>query len=112
LSSRQRWRITLAVRIDNEEKLKTYTPQSDFSIWINNFPRLVWEVCSDPRKHKDKHRMMRACGTSIVKLGNCILKAKGEPPEFILVAIYQTATDATISAFYQDDDGKVSRRLS
>ena len=102
--------MTLAVQIDQEGKLKTYTPQSDFSIWINNFPRLVWEICSDPY-HKDKHRM-RAYGTSIVKLGNCILKDKSEPPHFILVAIYQTATDATISAFYQDDDGKVSRRLS
>ena len=90
--------------------MKTYTPQSDFSIWINKFPRLVWEICSDPFKHKDKQRM-RDYGTSIVKLGNCILKDKGEPPHFILVAIYQTATDAIISAFYQENNN-VSKQLS
>jgi len=54
---------------------------------------------------------MRAYGTSIVKLGNCILKDKGELPHFILVAIYQTSTRAIISAFYQENNN-VSKQLS
>jgi len=102
--------MTLAVQIDGQEKLKTYTPCSDFSVWINKFPRLVWEVCSDPCNQKDE-RGIYTYGTSVVKLGNCILVDRGRPPHFILVAIYQTATQARISAFYQGD-GTVSRRLS
>jgi hypothetical protein len=98
--------MTLAVRVRGEKKLKTYTPISDFSIWINNFPRLLCEICSDPNKYKDKHRM-RACGTSIVKLGNRILENMGQPPEFILVALYLTYSEAIISTFYEEDE-KVS----
>jgi hypothetical protein len=97
----------MAVRVDGREMLRTYTPRSDFSICINNFPRLVWEICSDPYKDKDKHRM-RAYGTSIVKLGNLILEDIGLPPHFILVAIYQTPSEAIISTFYQEN-GKVSQ---
>jgi hypothetical protein len=92
--------MTLAVRIDGQRKLKTYTPTSDFSIWINKFPRLVWEVCSDPYYHKD-NLAMHAYGTSVVKLGNCILEDRGQPPHFILVAIYQTFSEANISLLYQ-----------
>ena len=88
----------------------TYTPKSDFSIWINGFPRLVWETCSDPFNFKDE-RCMRVYGSSVVKLGNCILGDTLEPPHFILVAIYQTYSQANISAFYQEN-GKVGQQLS
>jgi len=100
--------MTLAVRVDGQRKLKTYTPISDFSIWINKFPRLVWEVCSDPYYHKDKLGM-RAYGTSIVKLGNRILEDRGRQPHFILVAIYQTNLEAIISTFYEEN-GKIYQR--
>jgi len=102
--------MTLAVQIDGQEKLKTYTPCSDFSVCINKFPRLVWEVCSDPYKQKDEWRSL-AYGTSIVKLANYILADRGQSPHFILVVIYQTATHAKISTLYQDN-GKVGRQLS
>ena len=98
--------MTLAVRVDGQRMLKTYTPVSNFSIWINGFPRLVWEVCSDQRAHKDELRM-RAYGTSVVKLGNCILVDRHEPPHFILVAIYQTDLNVDFSLFYEQN-GKVS----
>ena len=46
---------------------------------ILDFPRLVWEVCSDQHIHKDGLRV-QAYETSIVKLGNCILVGRHEPP--------------------------------
>ncbi len=104
--------MTLAVQIDGQEKLKTYTPRSDFSIWINKFPGLVWEVCSGPYHKKGEWRSL-AYGTSVVKLANYILADRDQSPHFVLVAIYQTATHAKISTLYQDqDNGKVGRQLS
>ena len=100
--------MTLAVRVDGQNKLETYTPTCDFSVWIDNFPRLVWEVCSD--QHKDELRM-RAYGTSIVKLANCILVDRHESPHFVLVAIYQTDVRVDFSVFYEVS-GKVSQQLS
>jgi len=102
--------MTLAVKIDGQLKLKTYTPCSDFSILMNGFPRLVWELCSDLRTRSDERRM-RAYGTSVVKLGNYILKDRHQPPRFILVAIYQTPEAVNISTFYQKND-KVCQQLS
>jgi hypothetical protein len=103
--------MSLAVKVDAEQKLRTYTPESDFSIWINGFPRLVWEICSDPYLYRDKWRM-RASGISIVKLGNCILIDKGKPPHFILVAIYQTAESKVHFSVLYEENGKVSQQLS
>ena len=54
---------------------------------------------------------MRAYGTSVVKLGNRILMDRGRSPHFVLVAIYQTASEAIISAFYEENL-KVSQRPS
>ena len=54
---------------------------------------------------------MLACGTSIVKLGNCILTDRNQPPRFILVSIYQTPSQAKIYILYQDGN-KVSHWLS
>jgi hypothetical protein len=102
--------MALAVQIAGQEKLKTYTPRSDISIWINGFPRLIWEVCSDPSHQKDELRML-VCGSSVVKLANLILKDEHQPPNFVLVSIYQTATEATFYLLYQDGN-KVSHWLS
>jgi hypothetical protein len=102
--------MALAVQIKGQQKLKKYTPCSDFSIFMNGFPRLVWELCSDLRTRSDERRM-RAYGTSVVKLGNYILKDGHQPPRFILVAIYQTPEAVNISTFYQEND-KVCQQLS
>jgi hypothetical protein len=102
--------MALAVKVDMEINFRKYTPRSDFSIWINGFPRLVWEYCSGPYHHRNNWRM-RAYGTSIVKLANRVLIDKGKPPHFILVAIYQIDSRLAFSALYEEN-GKVSQQSS
>lgn len=77
LSSCQPWPVSLAVQVGGQDKSKKYTPQSDFSLWINDFPHLVWELCLDPCTHTDD-LCMWACVTSIAKLGNRIFEARSQ----------------------------------
>lgn len=68
--------------LEDDRKLYQYTPRSDVSLVVNDFPVLLLEVTSDPSK-TDMHRMLlqAAC---LVRLGNALI----DGPEFLMKAIY------------------------
>ena len=79
-------------------QLYQYTPRSDFSIVINNFPVVLLEVCSDHSKTDSCHMQLQA--SCLVRLGNVLMAS----PEFVIKAIYvDDDYQATEYTFFQRD---------
>lgn len=96
----------MVIHVEEIQEAERYAPQSDFSICVHEFPRLVVEVCSDPAGSKDHWRML-VYGASIVRLANHILE-EGEAQDFVLVAIYMNDTRAEFHLYQEHGTSKVS----
>jgi hypothetical protein len=83
IASNVAWDFLLIVDLPGSRR--QYTPQSDASLSINNFPHLVLEVTSDPLQESDRNRMLlqAAC---LARLGNALRQDLAHP--FIVSAIY------------------------
>lgn len=79
--------------------LYQYTPRSDFSIVVNNYPILFLEVASSASASDDMHRMQLQA-SCLVRLGNALIPSLS--PEFLVKAIYiGDDFQATEYTFYQ-----------
>ena len=80
-------------------QLYQYTPRSDFSFVINNFPVFLLAVSSDRSKGDNRcHLQLQA--SCLVRLGNALMAS----PEFVIKAIYvDNDYQATEYTFFQRD---------
>ncbi|KAH9004373.1 kinase-like domain-containing protein [Lactarius hatsudake] len=84
------WPYSLVIK--SGEICSPYTPQSDYSIWIGVFPRLLVEVNSGNSAHgqvnpEDYTRLLLQ-GSSSIRLMNHIRRCKGEQKPAVLMVIY------------------------
>lgn len=98
LHSRQSWPIPLVLEV-GRKNLHLYTPRSDFSVTMRDFPVLLLEVCSDSQGH-DRNRMLLQA-SCLVRLGNALKKEEG----FVTRAIYIDGSyHVTEYTFFQGKD--------
>ncbi len=81
LFSNRSWPVNLRVK---SQKPELYTPHSDFSIVMNEFPVLILEVESDTNRTDQRRMLLQAA--CLVRLGNALIKNKD--PNFFIKAIY------------------------
>ena len=87
------------MRLVLEERLQLYqyTPRSDFSFIINNFPVFLLAVSSNKSDNRCHLQSQASC---LVRLGNALMAS----PEFVIKAIFvDDDYQATEYTFFQRD---------
>ena len=93
LHSDKSWLLRLVIEEDHD-RLHQYTPQSDFSMVVDDFPVLLCEVCSDASETDKTCMLLQA--SCLVRLGTAL----AGDSTFFVKAIYindnYTATKYTL----------------